>query len=81
MMKFSFKVEVLDKVKYEKGAEVVHINTYHNVIGFAVVTEAQLGMDVGNMKDPYNEYLVLTMEDGSTATYRNSYVDLFRAHA
>ena len=78
MMKF--EVEVYNQVKYERGAKVIHTNLYKDVAKFEVVTEAQLGMDVSDMKDPYGEYLVLTMADGSTATYRNSYVDLFKVH-
>ena len=75
-----FEVEVYDKVRYERGAKVIHTNIYKDVRKFEVVTEAQLGMDVSDVKDPYGEYLVLTMVDGSTATYRNSYVDLFKIH-
>lgn len=30
--------------------------------------------------DPYHEYLELIFENGTTSTYRNSFVDLFRLH-
>ena len=34
----------------------------------------------GSCVDDYNEYLILTYDNGETSTYRNSYVDVFRLH-
>lgn len=34
----------------------------------------------GSCIDPYHEYLELTFANGTTGTFRNSFVDLFRFH-
>ena len=34
----------------------------------------------GSCIDPYHEYLELTFANGTTGTFRNSFVDLFRLH-
>lgn len=34
----------------------------------------------GSCIDPYHEYLELTFTNGTTGTFRNSFVDLFRLH-
>lgn len=73
-------LEVHDEVKYTDvnfGKEI----EYSNVIGFEVV-EGEQAKQIeeetdGSCMDDNHEYLVLYFEDGTTGTYRNSYVDLF----
>lgn len=76
------KVKLYNGIKYnmdsEKTAEVV----YRNIQGFEVVTgerATEIGLTTDEAsRDEYNEYLVITLKDGETATFCNSQVDLFR---
>ena len=77
-------LDVYEECKYTASDEVFENSkqvTYDNVVAFEVVTgkKAELienNTDGSNIDD-FHEYLVLYMEDGSTSTFRNSYVDLF----
>lgn len=75
-------VEIHNTCKYEKGSEVVAMARYNNLVNWEIVNgedakEIEAESD-GSMIDDYHEYLVLHLEDGSEATFRNSYVDMFR---
>lgn len=76
------KVKIYDKVKYEKDSVKVAEVEYKNIEGFRVVTgeeATEIGLSTDkNSRDDYNEYLVITLEGGEEATFRNSYCDLFR---
>ena len=75
------KVKVYDGVKYKeeskKGAEIEY-----QIEGFEVVTgdrAIEIGLETDeNSRDEYNEYLVLDLGNGETATFCNSHVDMFR---
>lgn len=74
----SLKVETYDECKYtakEEGRTII----YHHVVAFEVVTEQKEveEIEASGMVDEYHEYLVLYFEDGTTATFRNSHVDMF----
>ena len=76
------KVKIYNGVKYNKDSEKVAEVEYKNIQSFEVVfgeraTEIGLGTDE-NSRDEFNEYLVITLEDGETSTFCNSHVDLFR---
>lgn len=77
-------LDVYDECKYTASDEVFENSkqiTYNNVVAFEVVTgkKAELieSLTDGSNIDDCHEYLVLYMKDGSTSTFRNSYVDLF----
>ena len=75
------KVKIYNVVKYNMEAEKVAEVEYKNIKRFEVVT-GERAMEIGNetdenSRDEYNEYLVITLEDGETSTFCNSHVDLF----
>lgn len=71
-------VEVYNGVKYERSSEVV-AEVKYDIKGFEVKEiPAEEILKEFDETDDYNEYLILTLADGDTATFRNSYVDMFR---
>lgn len=78
------KLDVYDVCKYtatKEDFEREKVAVYKHVAGFAVVSgedakELEAETD-GSCIDDHHEYLVLYFEDGDTATFRNSYVDMF----
>ena len=75
------KVKVYNGVKYEETSEKVAELNY-NIIGYEVVTgdrATAIGLETDeNSRDEYDEYLILTLENGETSTFCNSHVDMFR---
>ena len=78
------EVEVYSECKYTASAEVFEnsIKVNYSIENWEIVTgedarESETNTD-GTCIDDYHEYLVLHLMDGDTATFRNSYVDMFR---
>ena len=76
------KIEFYDGVKYNLENEKIAKIEYNNIRGYEVVT-GDRATEIGNMtdeasRDEYNEYLIITLENGETATFCNSHVDMFR---
>ena len=76
------KVKVYNGVKYDRNSEKVTEVEYNNIKGYEVVTGEKATL-IGNetdeaSRDEYNEYLIITLENGETSTFCNSHVDLFR---
>lgn len=74
-------VKIYDKPKYCMDAVKIDTIVYSGLINWEIITgedaadiEAQMGADI----DELHEYIVLNFEDGKTATFKNSYVDLMR---
>lgn len=82
----SVEVEVYNVCKYTaKKGELEEFKTvrYDGVTEWAIITgedaeEIERETD-GSCIDDFHEYLEIHFEDGETATFRNSYVDMFRA--
>ena len=76
------KVKIYNGVKYNKDSEKVAEVEYKNIQSFEVVfgeRATEIGFETDeNSRDEFNEYLVITLEDGETSTFCNSHVDLFR---
>ena len=76
------KVKIYNGVKYNKDSEKVAEVEYKNIQSFKVVCgerATNIGLETDeNSRDEFNEYLVITLEDGETSTFCNSHVDLFR---
>ena len=78
------RLKIYDGCKYTNICNKVKEVLYTNIKGFEVVTgerATKIGEETdGNSRDEYNEYLLITLEDGDTSTFRNSHVDLFIDH-
>ena len=78
------RLKFYDGCKYTNICNKVKEVLYTNIRGFEVVTgerATKIGEETDvNSRDEYNEYLVITLEDGNTSTFRNSHVDLFIDH-
>lgn len=76
------KVKIYDGVKYDFSNEKVAEVEYNNIRVYEVVTgerATEIGLETDeNSRDEYNEYLIITLKDGETATFCNSHVDMFR---
>ena len=77
------KVRIYNGVKFFKCKKVKEI-LYRNIRGFEVVNGEradQISSETDACSiDPYNEYLLIYLEDGSTATFGYSKADLFIDH-
>ena len=78
------RLKIYDGCKYTNICNKVKEVLYTNIKGFEVVTgerATKIGEETdGNSRDEYNEYLLITLEDGDTSTFCNSHVDLFIDH-
>lgn len=72
------KVKVYDGIKYNENSKKM-VEVEYNVTGFEVkeIPATEI-LKVFDETDEYNEYLILTLANGETATFRNSHVDLFK---
>ncbi len=79
---FNADIVMYDGCKYERSSGKETRKEYKDIDYWEIVDredakEIEDGSD-GSMIDEYHEYLVLHFVDGSTATFRNSHVDMFR---
>lgn len=70
-------VKVYDGCKYEASSKKV-AEVEYTIKGFQIVNGESLDLNGLGDLDEYDEYLVITHEDGETSTFRNSHVDMFR---
>jgi len=74
-------VTVYDQEKYIKASKVLAETTYEagRVAGYQVVVkpDSEIFSEGFDEVDPNGEYLIMTLEDGEIATFRNSLTDMF----
>lgn len=77
-------LEIYEICKYQEIAHETEPKKirYTGVEGFEVVSDPERVKEIerdtdGSCIDEYHEYLVIYFENGETATFRNSHVDLF----
>ena len=72
---------VYNKIKYDAESEKVAETIYYNVKSLEVkeITDEEIYSLGFDEVDYYKEYAIITFENGETATFRNSHVDIFRA--
>ena len=76
------ELEVYNKCKYmmDEDAEIRRVKfeiSSWEIVDGQDAEEIEAHTD-GSCIDDYHEYLVLHLTNGETATFRNSYVDMFR---
>ena len=80
--KATIEVLVYDKPKYEVTEPTDRKITYTGVTSWDIITGGKEAEELesetdGSCIDDNHEYLVLHFEDGTQATFRNSYVSMF----
>lgn len=75
------KVKVYDGIKYNENSKKVAEVVYKNIKGLEVkeISDEEILADGFDETDENKEYAIITMSNGETATFRNSFVDIFRA--
>lgn len=83
--KVDFDVHVYDGSKYTAKSLSVKVVTYRNVVEWHILTDDEAkeveSLTDENSWDENHEYLELHFENGETATFRDSYVDMFRSRS
>ena len=79
---FNAEIEVYSENKYTADAQVFENSRkilYTDVEYWEIVSgEDAAEIEASGLVDDNHEYLVLHFTDGDTATFRNSYVDMWR---
>ena len=74
------KLKIYNGIKYNPKNKIISEIVF-NIKGYKVLT-GKKATKVGkqkyeNSRDKYNEYLIITLDNGEKLTFRNSYVDMF----
>ena len=77
----NLKVKVYDGNKYYAASKKVVESTYNNVVRLEIkeIADEEIFANGFDEVDENSEYAIMTYADGTTSTFRNSHVDIFRA--
>ena len=77
----TIKVKIYDGCKYNETSKKIAEQTCTDVERFDVkmISPEEIYNMGFDETDEYNEYAIMTFTDGTTATFRNSRADFFRA--
>ena len=74
-------IKVYDKNKYLEDSKVVASVDVSGVVSLEVreIPKSEILKETdGSCVDEYNKYVILTLENGETSTYRHCHVDIFK---
>lgn len=74
-------VKLYNECKYKNDSKVIKDVNLAGIASLEVkeIPASEILKETdGSCVDPYNNYLILTYDNGETSTFRNSYVDVFR---
>ena len=75
-------VKIYNGSKYDASSEKVAETRYNDAVSLDVkhISDDEIFAQGFDDVDEYGEYAILTFADGTTSTFRNSYVDIFYEH-
>lgn len=80
MKGFNVKLKFYNGIKYNPQSKIIHEIVY-NIKGYKVISGKKakklLLKRVPIIQDKYNEYLVITLDNGKKGIFCNSFVDMF----
>ena len=82
LTKATFKLYIYDDIKYGRDFDCDVIEwIYTDVVSFDIIQGGEEAKELAKEMAPdfdiYSEYLILHFKDGSQASFRYSYVDMF----
>lgn len=81
LTKAKVEIDVHESLKWEATQEDEKVVTYSGIKAWSIISDEDAAeiesMTDASGIDEYHEYLVLHFENGETATFRNSHVDMF----
>ena len=74
------KVKFYSGCKYDKTSKRIEKHNYNDVMKLEVkvMTDEEIFSNGFDKTDEYNEYAIMTFADGTTSTFRNSHIDIFK---
>lgn len=80
MENFEILVKVYDNCKYEVNFHKVAEIEYEDVVSVEAknMSDKEAYAEGYDEVDDFNEYVTIKFSDGSTSSFRNSYVDIFK---
>ena len=74
------KVKFYSGCKYDKTSERIAEHIYNDVmkLEIKVMTDEEIFADGYDVVDEHKKYAIMTFADGTTSTFRNSHIDIFK---